>query len=158
VWLWPCLVPCVGAKLQDGSDGLVSSSKLQPYLELCWFNQALLKTKVARWKVHFLVGISKRPMYIHSSESMEYYSRYATGKKNDVLGVSLLQQVRSWPQGSRFPIPWWLKAFLVCFESYLTFLSIVYISSTPNQVYCLARIHHRVILHRFLCSPSLHKS
>jgi hypothetical protein len=40
----------------------------------------------------------------------------------------------------------------------LTFLSIVYISFTPNQVYSLVRIHHRVILHCFLCSSSLRKS
>jgi hypothetical protein len=47
------------------------------------------------------------------------------------------------------------KSFLVCSKPYLTSPSIVYISSTP---YSLVRIHHRVILHRFLCSPSLRKS
>jgi hypothetical protein len=31
---------------------------------LCQFVQVLLKTNVARWKMHFLIGISKRPMCI----------------------------------------------------------------------------------------------
>jgi hypothetical protein len=39
----------------------MSSPKLQPYLDWCWFIQALLKTKVARWNVHFLMGTSKIP-------------------------------------------------------------------------------------------------
>jgi hypothetical protein len=51
-----------------------------------------------------------------------------------------------------------VSLFLFISKPCLTFLSIVYISSTPNQVYSLVRIHHRVILHRFLCSPSLRKS
>jgi hypothetical protein len=42
----------------------MSSPKLQPCLELCRFIQALLKTKLARWKSHFLSGISKRPLCI----------------------------------------------------------------------------------------------
>jgi hypothetical protein len=49
------------AKSRVCSDWLTSSSKLQPYLELCWFIQALLKTRVARWKVHFLIGLAKVP-------------------------------------------------------------------------------------------------
>jgi hypothetical protein len=83
----------------------MSSLKLQPYLELCRFIlallktkvarwkvlvQTLLKTKVARWKVPFLIGISKRPPVHHSSKRMAYYSRYATGKMSVALGVSLL--------------------------------------------------------------------
>jgi hypothetical protein len=39
----------------------MSSSKLQPCLELCRFTYVLLKIKVARWKAHFLVDINKRP-------------------------------------------------------------------------------------------------
>jgi hypothetical protein len=38
------------AKSWVSSDWLISSSKLQPCLELCWFTQVLLKTKVVRWK------------------------------------------------------------------------------------------------------------
>jgi hypothetical protein len=48
------------AKPWVGSDRLMSSSKLHPCLKLCRFDQALLKTKVARWKAHFLIGISKK--------------------------------------------------------------------------------------------------
>jgi hypothetical protein len=33
----------------------------------------------------------------HLSERMVYYLRYATEKKVVVIGVSLLQQVASWP-------------------------------------------------------------
>jgi hypothetical protein len=43
-------------KLWVSSDGLSSSSKLQSCLKLCQFTQVLLKIKVVRWKVHFLVG------------------------------------------------------------------------------------------------------
>jgi hypothetical protein len=42
-------------KLHVSSDGLTSSSKLQTCPQLCRFTQALLKTNVARWKVHFLI-------------------------------------------------------------------------------------------------------
>jgi hypothetical protein len=41
---------------------LASSSKLQPCLELCRFVQALLKTKVARWKAHSFSEYVKRPI------------------------------------------------------------------------------------------------
>jgi hypothetical protein len=55
---------------------------------LCRFVQAPLKTKVARWKAHFLLGICEKTHVQHSSERMAYYSRYATGKKGVSLGVS----------------------------------------------------------------------
>jgi hypothetical protein len=41
-------IPCAEAKSRVSFDWLASSSKLQSYLELCWFAQAPLKTKVAR--------------------------------------------------------------------------------------------------------------
>jgi hypothetical protein len=49
---------------------LISSSKLQPCLELCRFAQAPLKTKVARWKAHFLLGTCEKTHVPHSSERM----------------------------------------------------------------------------------------
>jgi hypothetical protein len=52
------------AKPRVSFDWFVSSSKLQPYLELCRFIQALFKTKVARWKTHFLIGVSKKDSYV----------------------------------------------------------------------------------------------
>jgi hypothetical protein len=76
------------AKPQVGSDWLISSSKLQPYLELCRFAHAPLKIKVARWKVHFLLRICEKTPMQHSSKWMVYYSRYATEKKGVALGVS----------------------------------------------------------------------
>jgi hypothetical protein len=75
-------------KSRVGSDWLISSSKLQPYLELCRFGQALLKTKVARWEAHFLLGTYEKTPMQHSSEWMAYYSRYTTEKKGVALGVS----------------------------------------------------------------------
>jgi hypothetical protein len=75
----------------------MSSSKLQPCLELCLFAQALLKTKVVRWKAHFLIKISEKTLVHHSSEQMACYSRYVIEKKGVVLGVSLARQVVSWP-------------------------------------------------------------
>jgi hypothetical protein len=47
-------------KLWVSSYWSKSSSKLQLCLELCQFAQALLKTLVARWKVHSLIEISKK--------------------------------------------------------------------------------------------------
>jgi hypothetical protein len=39
----------------------MSSSKLQSCLELCRFIQALLKIRVTRYKVHFLIGLARGP-------------------------------------------------------------------------------------------------
>jgi hypothetical protein len=75
------------AKSWVSSDWLMSSSKLQPCLELCRFAQALFKTKVVRWKAHFLLGICEKTLVQHLSERMAYYSRYTTGKKGVALGV-----------------------------------------------------------------------
>jgi hypothetical protein len=76
------------AKPRVGSDWLLSSSKLQPYLELCWSVQALLKTKVARLMVHLLLKICYKTLVQHLSERMAYYLSYTTGKKVVTLGVS----------------------------------------------------------------------
>jgi hypothetical protein len=78
------------AKPWVGSDWLLSSSKLQPCLELCWFAQVLLKTKIARWKAHFLLKMCEKTPMQHSSERMVYYSRYAAGKKNVAPEASYL--------------------------------------------------------------------
>jgi hypothetical protein len=56
------LIHCVEAKSRVSSDWLTSSSKLQSYLELCRFTQTLLKIKVARWKVHSLMGNYQRDL------------------------------------------------------------------------------------------------
>jgi hypothetical protein len=44
-----------------------------------------LKTKVARWNVHFFLRICEKTLVQYSSERMVYYSRYATGKKGVAL-------------------------------------------------------------------------
>jgi hypothetical protein len=75
------------AKPRVGSDWLLSSSKLQPHLELCRFIQTLLKTKVPRWKAHLLIGIYERTPMPHLSEPMAYYLRYTTRRKGVALGV-----------------------------------------------------------------------
>jgi hypothetical protein len=46
------------------------------------------------------------------------------------------------------------KHILVSIEFCLTFLNSTHLSFTFNQVYSLVHIYHRVIPHRFLCSPS----
>jgi hypothetical protein len=86
---------CVEAKQWVSFDWLVSSSKLQPYLKLYRFIQALLKTKFVRWKAHSLIGISKKTHVQHLSDRIAYYLRYTTGKKVVALEVVLLQQVMS---------------------------------------------------------------
>jgi hypothetical protein len=67
---------------------LMSSSKLQHCLELFRFIQMSLKTKVARWKAHFLLEICEKIHVQHSSERMTYYLMYITGKEGVALGVS----------------------------------------------------------------------
>jgi hypothetical protein len=43
------------------------------------------------------IGIGPRIWSWHSSQRTAYYSRYTARKKDVTLGLSLLQQVRSWP-------------------------------------------------------------
>jgi hypothetical protein len=101
------------AKPQVGFDWLLSSSKLQPYLDLCWFAQAHLKTKVARWKVHFLLEVYEKTHVPHSSERMMYYSRYTTGKKVLPLEFRSYNKSHPSPKASHFSeIDDW-KPFLV---------------------------------------------
>jgi hypothetical protein len=66
------------------NDHLISQ---QPCLELCRFAQALLKTKVERWKAYFFIGNCEKTHMQHLSERKAYYSRYVTEKKNVTLGV-----------------------------------------------------------------------
>jgi hypothetical protein len=75
--------------------------------------QALLKTKVARWKAHFLLRICEKITVQHSSEWMTYYSRYATRKK----GVA---QLGPGPKALASPNLDERKSFLVCFKSLVT--------------------------------------
>jgi hypothetical protein len=46
----------------------------------------LLKTRVARWKVHFIIGLAKGPCatFVRTDGVL----RYATGKESVALGVS----------------------------------------------------------------------
>jgi hypothetical protein len=99
----------------------MSPSKLHPHLELCQFSQALLKTKFARWRAHFLVRISKIPMCII------HRNRWCTtwGKQPE-RGVSYLES-QSYNKSHPSPNAYGFskiddqKSFLVCFESLLDF-------------------------------------
>jgi hypothetical protein len=105
----------------------------------------LLKTKFARWKVHFLIRISKKT--------------HVTFIKTD----GVLLKVRNWKDGC---CAWSLVATtshvlilhlvllqgmmiespsLIVLDPCLTHLSSACISFMPNQVYSLARIYHRSI-------------
>jgi hypothetical protein len=44
--------------------------------------------KVARWKVHLLLGNCEKTLVQNSPEWMAYYSKYGTRKKVVVFGVS----------------------------------------------------------------------
>jgi hypothetical protein len=136
----------------------MSSSKLQHCLELCRFIQALLKTKVARWKVHFLVRVSKRLMYIIRRNGWRITR--GTQPERRMLHLESRCYNKSDPGPKALASQTLMSVSLSSFVSKpcLTFLSIVYILSTPNQVYSLVCIQYRVILHCFLCSPSLRKS
>jgi hypothetical protein len=126
------------AKPRVGSDWLLSSSKLQPCLELCRFTQVLLKTKVARCKAHFLLRICKKTHVQHSSERIAYYSRYVTEKKDNMpLESHSYNKSHPSPKASCFSKTDERKPFLVVSNPFLTFLSSACISLTPAQVYSL---------------------
>jgi hypothetical protein len=124
------LIPCVKAKPWVRSDWLVSSSKLQPCLELYRFIQTLLKTKVAGWNMHFLLKFCKKTHVQHSSglttslrllrlESRGYNKLHPSPK----LTASLRLMIRS-------PSSFVLN---LC----LTFLNSACTLFTPNQMYPL---------------------
>jgi hypothetical protein len=126
------LVLVLKTKLQFSFDWFMSSSKFQRCLELCRFAQALLKTKVARWKAHFLVRISKRPMY-----TICWNGWHITRGTQPERRLSHLEShcYNKLDPGPKTPASLNLdehKSFLVCSKPYLTSPSIVYISSTPN--------------------------
>jgi hypothetical protein len=120
---------------------LVSSSKLQPSLELCLFIQALLKTKVARWKAHFLNEISKRPLrIIHQNR---WHISRGTQPERKMLWQDSSRYNQSHPSPKLMTS---LRLMIECLslfvlDSRLTFLSSACISFTPNQVYSLVIYH-----------------
>jgi hypothetical protein len=83
----------------------------------------LLKTKVARWKVCSLIGISKNILVHHSLERLAYYSRYTIGKEE--LRLESHCYNKSWlgPTLNISPRLDGHKPFLVVSNPYLTFLS-----------------------------------
>jgi hypothetical protein len=132
----------------------MSSSKLQPCPKLCRFVQAILKTRIARWKVHFLIKLAKRIMCnIHHNgwritRGMEPERRVLRLESHSYNKSHLSTKAYCFSKIID------KKPFLVCFEALLDFPKQCRISPSPNQVYSLVHIYHRVILHRFLCSPS----
>jgi hypothetical protein len=118
----------------------------KPCLELCRFMQSFLKIEVPRWKVYFLIRISKRPLCIihrngwritrgtQPKEECCTWSLVAT--TNRILALKLTASLRLMI-GS-------LSSFVS--NPCLTFLISTCISFTPNQVYPLVHIYHRAIL------------
>jgi hypothetical protein len=67
--------------------------KLQSYLELCRVHPDASVARNCKMGNVMSIGIGPRIRLRHSSQRMTYYSRYATERKDIVLGVSLLQLV-----------------------------------------------------------------
>jgi hypothetical protein len=83
----PC--SCVESKSRISSDWLVSSSKLQPCLELCQFDQAFLKMKFARWKVCFpSLEISKEVSFVTFFRTDDVLLEVRNQEVDVVLGLS----------------------------------------------------------------------
>jgi hypothetical protein len=129
----------------------MSSSKLQSCLELCRFIQTLFNKRVARWKVYFIIRLAKGhcATFIRTDGVL----RYATGKESVVVESHSYSTSHLSPKAYCFSKIVDTKPFLVCFEALLDFPKQCRISPSPNQVYALGHIYHRVILHRFLCPP-----
>jgi hypothetical protein len=121
----------------------MSSSKLQPYLELCRFVQTLLKTKVARWKAHFLIGIGKRPRWIIHQNG--WHMTRGTQLKRRVLRLESRCCNESHPDPKIMASLRLMIESLFCVPSNpcLTFLSSACISSIPNNVCSLFHAYHR---------------
>jgi hypothetical protein len=133
------------AKPRVSSNWLMSSSKLQPYLELCRFVQALLKTKVVRWKVYFLLRICKKTHVQHSSNG--WCITWGTQPKRRLLRLESHSYNESHPSPKAYCFFKIVdkKSFLVASNSPLTFLSSACISVTFNWVYSLVHINHPTI-------------
>jgi hypothetical protein len=123
----------------------MSSSKGQPYLELCRFTQVLLKTKVARWKTYFLIGISKRPMCIIRQNG--WHITRGMQPKRRVLRLESHCYNKSCPGSTLNTSPRYddQKPSLVDSDPCLTFLSSACISFTSNQMHSLVCVYHRAI-------------
>jgi hypothetical protein len=130
------------AKPLDGSDWLMTSSKLQHCLELCQFIQMLLKPKVARWTTHSLIRISKRPLCIIRRNGMRITQ--GTQSKRRVL------RLESHCYNKLHPDPKLTTSLRLRIKSLSLFvsnpclivLSIACISFNSNQVYSLAHVYH----------------
>jgi hypothetical protein len=122
----------------------MSSSELHPYLELCQFAQTLLKTKVTRWKAYFLIEISKRPLCIICRNG--WCITQGMQPKRRVPSLESHCYNKSYP-GPKLTTS--LRLMIKCFSLFvsnpsLTFLSSACPSFTPNQVYSLVCVYHRV--------------
>jgi hypothetical protein len=123
------------AKTWVGSDWLLSSSKLQPCLQLCQFAQALLKTKTARWKAYFLLRIYEKSLVQHSLKRMAYYSRYTIGK----------EECRAWS--------------LIATTSQILAQRLSHsLNLDERKSFLVCLLRRKCILHHFLCSPYFCKS
>jgi hypothetical protein len=147
------LNPCVEAKLRVSSDWLVSSSKLQHYLELCRFTQVLRQKLQDEKRISFSESVKRHMCNVHQNG---WRITRGTQPERKLLPLESHSYNKSHPS---------LRAYcfskiddqrhiLVCIIFYLTFLNSTCLSFTSTQVYSLVHIYHRVILHHFLCSLS----
>jgi hypothetical protein len=121
------------AKPRISSDWLISSSKLQPCLELCRFAQALLKTEVARWKVHFLIRIGKRPLCNIRRNGWCITQGTQPKRRKSHLESHSYNKSHPSPKACCFSKIIDKKPFLVCLKSLLDSLSSTCMSSTPTK-------------------------
>jgi hypothetical protein len=63
LWVQLCLISCVKNQMWVRYEWLMSSSKLQPCLELCQFAQALLKTELQGEKCISLLALARGSNY-----------------------------------------------------------------------------------------------
>jgi hypothetical protein len=112
---------CVEAKPRVRFDWLVTSFKWKPYLELCRFIQALLKTKVIRRKVCYLVAISKRPLCIIRQNGCRIIRGAQPERRMLHLEPHCYNKSGPCPKALASPNLDECKSFRVCFKSLLDF-------------------------------------
>jgi hypothetical protein len=139
------------SKLWVSHGWLTSSSKLQRCLELCRFAQALLKTKVTRWKAELakdpcasFIRIDGVLLEVRNQKE-EYcaWSLIATTSRMLDLSLLLLSDLMN------------VSHFLFVSNPCLMFLNSSCILFTPNQVYSYNHSALQVLLYWLSLSSTL---
>jgi hypothetical protein len=132
------------AKSRVDSDWLISSSKLQPCLELWWFARRLLRQKLQDGKRISLSESTKRPMC--NIRQNGWRITQGTQPERRMWNLESHSYNKSHPSAKAYCFSKTdeVKPFLVVSDPCLTFISTACVSFTLAQVCSLISIYHHV--------------